>query len=212
MYTRLITAAVLVAAPAAFAGMGATMDFEELTSGDTYGPGGTGMEMVGDDLFTDEGIVARVDDFLLTNQSVFNSNSAFIEVDGPLAQDAFGSQGIEFFGSISLEFDFTGVGFDVGYVQIEWADFGGSNTIGVNGQLMGLADFSFAPLSIDGVKIEQFSRGDNGGVLAFTGDIQSITLGGQELAVDNVVARAVPAPGAAGLLGLAGLAALRRRR
>ena len=64
---------------------------------------------------------------------------------------------------------------------------------------------------IDGVKIDQFSRGDNGGVLAFTGDIQSITLGGQELAVDNVVAR-VPAPSAVGLLGCAGLAAMRRRR
>jgi len=211
MYNRIITVAVLAAAPTAFAGMGATMDFEELTSGDTYGPGGTGMEMVGDDLFTDEGIVARLDDFLLTNQSVFNSNSSFIEVDGALAQTAFGSQGIEFFGSISVEFDFSGLGFNVGYVQIEWADFGGSNTLGVNGQLMGMSDFSFAPGMIDGVKIERFSRGDNAGVLAFTGDIQSITLGGQELAVDNVVAR-IPAPSAAGLLGCAGLAALRRRR
>lgn len=217
MMNRLVAMAASVAllgVPAAFAGPTATVDFEELMSGDTFGPGGTGGEMVGDLVFSDEGIDVRVDDFLQTDQSVFNSASAFIEVDGMIPQEAFVTQGIEFFGNVALEFDFAGVGFNVGRVELEWADFGGSKTIGVNGVLFGFGDVMDAPGLLDGVVIEviqdQTYPSGVGGRIVFTGDISTITIGGQEFGVDNVVA-SIPAPGGVVLAVLAGLVVRRRR-
>jgi hypothetical protein len=205
----------IAAAPAAMGGVSATVDFEELTSGDTYGPGGTGGEMVGDMVFSDDGIGVFVDDFLQPDQSVFNSTSAFVEVDGAIPQIAFSTQGIEFFGNIALEFDFTGLAFEVGRVELEWADFGGSQTIGVNGELFGFANLMNAPASLDGVDIavtqDQVYTGGVGGTIVFTGAIDSITIGGQEFGLDNVTAY-VPAPGGAALLAIAGVVGLYRRR
>ncbi len=215
MTHRMTSVVVLFAAPLAFAGGSATVDFEELTSGDTYGPGGTGGEMVGDMVFSDDGIDVFVDNFLQPDQTIFNGTTSFVEVDGAISQTAFSSQGLDFFGNIALEFDFSGLGFAVGEVELEWADFGGSQTIGVNGISVGFNDLMNAPAVIDGVLIsvtedQNFGSGV-GGTIVFTGAISSITIGGQEFGLDNVTAR-VPAPGAAGLFALAGAAGLRRRR
>lgn len=214
MTHRLMAVVAFAAAPAALGGMSATVDFEELTSGDTYGPGGTGGEMVGDMVFSDDGINVFVDDFLRPDQSVGTSGSAFIEVDGMIPQEAFSTQGIEFFANIALEFDFTGLAFEVGRVELEWADFGGSQTIGVNGELFGFANLMNAPASLDGVDIavvqDQVYTGGVGGTIVFTGDIDSITIGGQEFGLDNVTAF-VPAPGGAALLALAGFVVRRKR-
>jgi len=215
MTYRLTAVVALAAAPVALGGGSATVDFEELASGDTYGPGGTGGEMAGDLLFSDEGIDVRVDTFLNPDQSVSSSMFSFVEVDGAISQEAFSTQGIEFFGDIALEFDFTGLAFSVGRVELEWADFGGSQTIGVNGQLFGFAGLMNAPAMLDGVDIEviqdQTFSGGVGGRIIFTGDIEAITIGGEEFGLDNVTA-SVPAPGGAALLAIAGFVGLRRRR
>lgn len=186
----------------------AAVDFEGLATGSRFGPGSSGMQMPGNFIFNSMGIEVTIGNFLPTN----NTTSAFVEVN-PADPTVFDSNYLEHFANISLQYDFTQLAFEVGLVTIEWYDFGGTQTLGVNGDLVALFDFTDAPATLGGVGVTVVNQvGVNTpGTITFRGDINTITIGGQELAVDNLVAT-VPTPGVTVVaLIVAGTMSRRRR-
>jgi hypothetical protein len=111
--------------------------------------------------------------------------------------------------NITVEFDFTHVGFAVEQVSFEFQDFGGASNFAVNGHtLYELSSLSQVPESVaPGV-----TASISGSVLTLDGSVHSFRVGGQEVALDNVFA--VPEPGTVTFLALAGsaLAMLRKYR
>jgi hypothetical protein len=109
--------------------------------------------------------------------------------------------------NISVRFDFSGVGFPVTEVTLDYREFGGADNFAVNGsskyQLDQLADLpaNIAP----GVTATVI-----GNEIRLVGPISNFLIGGQELAIDNVAA--VPEPTAILLLGVGASAVLRGRR
>lgn len=109
--------------------------------------------------------------------------------------------------NISARFDFSRVGFSVTEVTLEYQEFGGVTNFAVNdGPILELLDIADIPLDVaPGV---QAIVGHN--TITLLGDIHSFQIGGQELAVDTIVA--VPEPTTLALLALGGLAFLRRKK
>ena len=154
--------------------------------------------------FTEDGIVMRTANFTSGGGAFVGYNFANIEAVGT---NAFAINNIQF------RADFTGLSFLVTEASFDWADFGGSENLGVNGVYVELGNLDLAPAVINGVNVVVNVTGPgNRGTVTFTSlaGINNIIFGGQEFAVDNV--RAVPAPGALALLGLGGLLAARRKR
>lgn len=108
--------------------------------------------------------------------------------------------------NISARFDFTGLGFQVDQVTIEYQEFWGTDNFAVNGWTL-FEMTSMMDIPIDVAPGVTASVAD--GVITLTGPITSFQIGGQELGIDNIVA--VPEPATLLLLGLGGLTLLRRR-
>ena len=109
--------------------------------------------------------------------------------------------------NISVKFDFTGLGFDVTMVTLNYQEFGGAGNFAANDdtifQLAAMTDLpaDVAPGVTASVDVS---------AITLTGNIDSLLIGGQELGVDNIVA--IPEPTTAALLTLGGAILLRRRR
>lgn len=206
----------LMWAPAAFAAVARAVTFESLSVGDQFGPGSPEGEMSGDFLFTEDDIDVYVGDFLDTSGAVANSPSAFVEVEDAMTGDTFPTNELDFFGNIAIRFDLTNLGFEFDRVMLEWADFGGSQTLSINGTGVGVSDMLDLPATLGGVDITVMETGSApGGVtgtLVLVGMIDSFTIGGQEFAIDEVFVLQVPTPGAGGLMLGAAVLGLRRRR
>ncbi len=108
--------------------------------------------------------------------------------------------------NISARFDFTGLGFEVDQVTIEYQEFGGGDNFRVN-DWTGFELTSMMGIPTNVAPGVTASVAD--GVITLNGPITSFQIGGQELGIDNIVA--VPEPGTLLLLGLGGLTLLRRR-
>lgn len=151
-------------------------------------------------VISQDGIDMSVEEFFL------NTFVGFVraEVDGPLG-DSFPTQPLEL-DNISARFDFSGVGFAVNQVTLEYEKLGGNENFAVNdGSILQLNDLADLPANIaPGV-----SASVQNGLITLTGPITSFLIGGQELAIDNVTA--VPEPCTLVLLGGAGAALLVRR-
>lgn len=149
-------------------------------------------------LFTEDGINVRAGVF---TAGTFNTlNTATIDPAGsPFATRSAGLNNIRF------RFQFSSLPFDVTEASFDYQDFGGTSNVGVNGVVVEINDFSALPASIAGVNLTVTAT-----TVTFTGAINGIIVGGQELWIDNI--RAVPTPGAMALLGIGGLLAARRRR
>jgi len=213
----LLACAAALAAVSARADDVARVDFEEFAAGDQFGPGSPGNQMSGDVLFSDEGIGVSIGDFLSTSGSISNTPTAFVEIEADFRTNAFESQEMHFTGNIALHFDFTDLAFDVGRVDLLWAIFGGSQTLGVNGESVPLANITDAPAMLGGAAVFAAQDGILGlgdgifGRLSLVGDIETLTIGGQELAIDNIAA-SIPAPSGAGAMVLGLIASTWRRR
>ena len=179
-------------------GFAATVDFESVPQGTVYG--GAFGHTPGDVVLTQEGIEMSVEKFFL------GTFVGFVKAEvGGVYSDFFPTAplGID---NISVSFDLSDVGFDVTQVTLDYQEFGGADNFAVNGhtlyQLNVLTDIptGVAP----GV-----TASAGAGVITLTGDIDCFRIGGQELAIDNIVA--VPEPTGVLLLGLAGALAFRRR-
>ncbi|TWT77795.1 hypothetical protein Pla123a_15910 [Posidoniimonas polymericola] len=182
----------------------ATIDFESLPLGTTYGA--SSGDSPGDLAFTEDGVDVR-----LQNYSSGSFSSATV---GGFMADKFSTTPMTI-SNINLDFEFGSLPFDVGLVTFEYADSGGTVNLGVNGTNLSLADMTDAPASIAGVAVSVTASPIFGGVfgeVTLTGQIDTVRLGGQEFGVDNLRAE-VPEPLSAtlALLGLIGVAAARRR-
>jgi len=185
-------------------GLPLTVDFESVALGTKYGAdyGNT----PGEPVFTQDGIVVSVDNFYLSTFVGFIR----AEVGGAYAVD-FPTTPLEL-DNISVAFDFTGLGFDVTNVTLEYREFGGADNFSVNGQTLyqldALTDLpALVAPGINASVIEQ----DSIALTAAAGyHIDGFLIGGQELGVDTIVA--IPEPTSALLLALAGVGALTLQR
>jgi len=182
-----------------------TMDFESVPPGTTWG---VGTQSPGDPVLSEGNIMMSVETFFFTQ-----SNTEFFRAEVPLAGNpisgTFPTQELSLDG-ISVDFDFTGLGFGVNVVSLEFVDAGGTSNFGVNGMPIHILNPLSSLPAIVAPGISAMFQGNTLTVDAGDQSITSLLIGGQELVIDNV--RAVPEP-AAGMLLLLGLAAgLRRRR
>jgi hypothetical protein len=109
--------------------------------------------------------------------------------------------------NISLGFDLTGVGFSVNQLTIDYREGGGVDNFSVNGgAIIELPALTSLPVNIaPGVTATADSDS-----ITLSGPVSRFLIGGQELAIDNIIA--TPEPTCLALLGVGGLALLRRVR
>ena len=93
-----------------------------------------------------------------------------------------------------------------------FGEYGGDINLGIDGTIVSAADFYDLPLTINGASIFVRGSGALGSILIITGDIDTFTIGGQELYIDNVLLCEIPEPTTVILLGLGGLSLLAKRR
>lgn len=179
-------------------GAGAVIDFESIPPGTVFG--GVAGNLPGDVVYTQDGIAMSVQQFFLGSYTGFVRAQVGGKYDPFVPTTPLGLE------NISVLFDFTAMGFDVTTMTLEYYQFGGANNFAVNGgTIYQVNAFSALPLNIaPGV----FAFVTNSTVV-LTGDIKSVRVGGQELAIDNVTA--IPEPGCL-LLLLAGVGAFALRK
>ncbi|MEM6750852.1 MAG: PEP-CTERM sorting domain-containing protein [Planctomycetota bacterium] len=202
------------------AGQQAAVTFETVAPGTMFGV--SFGQNPGDAVFTESGIVVSVDTFLNEANSTSFRN---FEIGG-FASQFFDTTPVSF-GNVLMGLDFSALPFSTRRVSIDFEDTGGIENIGVNGEVVRTEfsptnfprpDFPELPDSLAGVVIHVLPRDTPGdsfgyfnGTLVFTGDIQSIQIGGQQLGIDNIIATDVPEPATLTVLTL-GLVVMRRRR
>jgi hypothetical protein len=179
-------------------GHAATLDFESVPPGTAYGTHYGNLP--GETVLSQDGIDMYLEHFMLDSFIGFNR----AEVGGRY-DDWFSTTPLEL-DNISVGFDFSGVGFDVTRVTLEFQEFGGSNSFAVNGSTSlalpsGKNRLEIAP--------DVFAYAEDG-FLVLAGRVDRFEVGGQELSIDNLIA--LPEPTAAVLVGLGAAWFLRRRR
>lgn len=176
----------------------AQVSFETLVTGQTFGGGS---HSPGQLLFTEDGINVTGQTY---QTGVFSDfNVATIRAPGT---DLFATKHV-FFDNINFGFDLSGVG-PINSVMIEYHEFGGVNNFSVNGNsILELPAMTSMPMNVAPGVMAMVDEDS----IHLTGSITSFLIGGQELAIDNVVA--VPEPACLALL-VAGTAVgfFRRRR
>jgi hypothetical protein len=167
----------------------ACVDFEPpLALGTEFGtPGG---HNPGDTAFTTNNITVRVWDFeFIGGGGTFNV--ATIE-PAKTSPTSFGSGQIIRPNNINLEFDFSGLGFQVAQVELKYLDLGGYENLSINGSSPTyIGDLSAASSSVPGISVSVSATpvtGGTTGILTVTGAIKTIKIGGQELWIDEVCA------------------------
>ena len=183
----------------------ATVDFEGIPPGTLYGGGVPNTP--GAVVLTQQNIDMSVELFFLGDFQGFYR----AEIGGRY-QHFFDSTPLDL-NNITVSFDFANVGFDVNRVTLEYIEFGGASNFAVNGviphQLASLVDIPGEP--VPGIDVTVNAATSAGpGTIIVTGDIDRISIGGQELAIDNIVA--IPEPATVILLSLGASFALGRRR
>ena len=179
----LITAITLACTSAAWA---VAVDFEGTPTGTTYGTASG--DSPGDVVLTQAGISMSAENFVLTASSFTAFNEATIG-----AFDTIFPANALTLNNISVTFDFSNLWFDVGQVSFDYADLGGEENIAVNGEtLYEVAALSTVPTAIatnvTAHITEQAIAGGVQGTVTLMGPVVTLTIGGQEFAIDNVVA------------------------
>lgn len=174
------------------------VDFETLNIGQTFG-GAT--HSVGQLLFTQDGI--QVTGQTYQTGAFTDFNLATIRAPGT---DMFATKHA-WMDNINFNFDLSGLGF-INSVSIEYREFGGVNNFSVNGgAVLELPAMTSMPVNVaPGVT----ATVDNDSI-HLSGVVTSFLIGGQELAIDNIIA--VPEPTSLILLAAGfGAGVFRRRR
>ena len=91
--------------------------------------------------------------------------------------------------NINLKFDFSGLAFTVGRVTFDFQDLGGSENVAVNGSAIVEGELSSG--TVGGVPLT-VTRSTSLGDGTLVGNVQDLTIGGQEFYLDNVCAFEVP--------------------
>ncbi len=188
------------------AASGATVDFESVPVGTKFGF--TGGNDPGDVVLVQDAIAMSVEFLSIAPtvnffQATVGGDFAPLMPTTPLSVN-----------NIDLRFDFSGLGFNVTQVTVDFREFSGINDFRVNdGVNHVVGTFSDLPSEVSPGVFATVAAHPNitdVEVITLTGaSIQSFQLGGQELVIDNIVA--TPEPGTA-LLLLCGCAAIARKR
>jgi len=183
-------------------GQQATVDFESLVPNTTYG---VGVNQPGDGIFSENGIAVSIE------RSLFNVFET-ATVDGWASRE-FPTTSMTI-GNVNLRFDLTRLGFAAQIVSFEYTDLGGDEELGINGSVFRFDTFRDAEPSLNGVNVtvtETPALGGIKGTVTLEGSLNSVTIGGQEFAMDNFVV-AIPEPrlNVVAML-LVAVAAMRRR-
>ena len=178
---------------------GATMTFDGLPLGTLFGAADG--DQPGDVVYEEDGIAMSVEQILVEGVAGF----VRAEVGGRYA-GFFPSRPLDL-NNISVGLDFRQVGFEVNQVSLEFLELGPLNNFSVNdAALFELPSLQLMPTNIaPGVTAVVA-----GGVITLSGAVDKILVGGQELAIDNILA--IPEPTTLLLLGAGGTALLRLRR
>ncbi len=177
------------------------VEMEDLEVGTVYGSG-VGMQP-GDVAFVEDDVSVTLDSFVY-----FNGTSGFL--NATVDNGSFGPPGNPltgnylFVSNINLVFDFTGLAEPVTSVAFGFVDGGGEENFAVNGgELFVLNDFFELPLqNIPGFEVMVFPAPDsstNSGYVIINGPIETLTIGGQELGLDNICFVTAPPCAIAGL-------------
>ncbi len=177
---------------------GGQVTFETLAIGQTYG---NGVQSPGEVIFSQDGIHVSVETFRTGTFEDLN----LAEINGP-GTDLFATRHASF-DNINFGFDLTGVA-PINDVTIDYHEFGGVNNFSVNGgPLLELPAMTSMPANVaPGV-----TASVDGDSIHLSGLVSRFVIGGQELAIDNIVA--VPEPTCLAILAAGlGTGLLRRRR
>ncbi len=164
------------------------VEMEELAVGTIYGAG-SGM-MPGDVAFVEDDVTVTLDSF-----QYFDSTYAFLNatiedgVFGPPDNPLTGNY--VFVSNINMIFDFTGLTEPVTTVSFGFVDGGGMENFSINGgELFTLNNLFELPLqSIPGFDVQVLpapAASNVSGYVIITGPVETLLIGGQELALDNI--------------------------
>lgn len=171
--------------------------FENLTVDDQYDVG---------DSFVSDGVEITGEEFFWLPSGSTEDGFAIVQANGTA-----GGAGKEvYLNNINLDFDLSFASFEG--VSLQYGNDGGNVNLEING--IRHVENSFLPLNgmtIGGVIVSVLEIDASGkGAIFATGPISTFSIGGQELAIDNVIA-CVPEPATLSLLAL-GVLALRKRK
>ena len=157
------------------------------------------------DMFVTGGVTVTCQDFTWSNDIVYSGGTATLQSNG----DA-GATGNEIWtNNINLHFDFSAL--PVHGLSFQFGDFGGNENLTINDEFKNVNSLTeLHGLTVGGAMITVIQTANGQGALFATGEIESFAVGGQEFAIDNVIA-CIPEPASMALLGLGALL-LRRRR
>ncbi len=164
------------------------VEMEELEVGTVFGVA-SGMQ-AGDVAFVEDDVSVSVDSFMY-----FNGDMAFL--NATIDDGSFGPPGnpltgnYAFVSNINLVFDFTGLAEPVTSVSFGFVDGGGEENFAINdGELFVLNNFYELPLqNIPGFTIHVLPApdvSDVSGYVIIEGHVETLTIGGQELGLDNI--------------------------
>jgi hypothetical protein len=150
----------------------ACIDFESPALGTTYNVG---------DVFTDSGANMTIEQFQWSNSNWTGGGHASI-----------GNTGLA--GGSGQELATNNVSVDVGFpvvpnvIHLKFGEYGGNLNLEVNGVFQNFDNFADIHGTVIGGAMVSVTNGfgDDQGTLMLTGEVHSFTLGGQELAVDNI--------------------------
>lgn len=177
--------------------LGGQVNFEALATGTVYG---NGINTPGDVIITQDGINVSAVNFQTGSFEDFNI--ATINAPGT---DFFSTKHA-FMNNINFVFDLSGIA-PVNSVSIDYRDLGGVSNFAVNGgSIIELPAMANLPANVaPGVTATVDSDS-----ITLSGSITNFLIGGQELAIDNIVA--VPEPTCLAFLAMGIGAALTHRR
>lgn len=211
-YARIAWCAGMLFAVPTFA---QSVTFDGLPVGETFGP--PEFE-AGDVIHTENGISVTIEEFLNgAGVPVFFGPAQVFAAGDPMPgfppglPSGFGDGNVMFTPNVSLEFDLANVG-PINQVAFEWANGGGNENISVNGEEIWFQSIVTAPTEIaPGVTLTaSFDELTLVGTANLVGPIESLRVGGQEFAIDSIVA--VPEPATLVCLAFGLVAAFSRRR
>lgn len=157
------------------------IDFEDLVLGTTYKI---------DDSFVISKVKITLVPFFLNNNDSTDKGYAKIE-NGCAA----GGSGLELaIHDINLKFDFSA---SLSGLSLQYGEYGGNINLEINGQLINVEDFVDIPKKVGGVSVFAIDSGEQGnssGMMTVVGTINSLTIGGQNLWIDNILPSAVSQP------------------
>ncbi|MHC4069326.1 MAG: PEP-CTERM sorting domain-containing protein [Planctomycetota bacterium] len=176
-----------------------TIDFEDLAFGTVYNVG---------DSFATAGIQITGEEFFWLPSGSTTGGSVTVG-NGGIA----GGAGLELglINNINLRFNF---GATLDALVLQYGEFGGNINLDINGTLVNVQNFADIAPVVAGTSVFALDTGTPGqstGSLFIIGNINSFAIGGQELAIDNVVA-SVPEPATITMLGFGVLLAIKRKK